>query len=148
MDTIRQILDKKGNDVFSVAPDATVFDALTLMANKNIGAVLVLDGEKLVGILSERDYARKVALKGKWSREVLVKEIMSSEVICVDPGQTIENVKAIMINKRIRHLPIMEENKLAGIVSIGDIVNAVLDQKTFMIDQLYTYIHGIPSPDK
>ena len=148
MDTIRQILDKKGNDVFSVAPDATVFDALTLMANKNIGAVLVLDGEKLVGILSERDYARKVALKGKWSREVLVKEIMSSEVICVDPGQTIENVKAIMINKRIRHLPIMEENKLAGIVSIGDIVNAVLDQKSFMIDQLYTYIHGIPSPDK
>ena len=148
MDTIRQILDKKGNDVFSVAPDATVFDALTLMANKNIGAVLVLDGEKLVGILSERDYARKVALKGKWSREVLVKEIMSGEVICVDPDQTIENVKAIMINKRIRHLPIMEENKLTGIVSIGDIVNAVLDQKTFMIDQLYTYIHGIPSPDK
>ena len=148
MDTIRQILDKKGNDVYSVAPDATVFDALTLMANKNIGAVLVKDGDKLVGILSERDYARKVALKGKWSREVLVKEIMSSEVICVDPDQTIENVKAIMINKRIRHLPIMQEKKLVGIVSIGDIVNAVLDEKTFMIDQLYSYIHGIPSPEK
>ncbi len=148
METIRQILDKKGADVFSVAPDATVFDALTLMANKNIGAVLVKDGDKLVGILSERDYARKVALKGKWSREVLVKEIMSSEVICVDPDQTIENVKAIMINKRIRHLPIMQEKKLVGIVSIGDIVNAVLDEKTFMIDQLYSYIHGIPSPEK
>ncbi|MGD8305843.1 MAG: CBS domain-containing protein [Ignavibacteria bacterium] len=148
METIRQILDKKGADVFSVAPNATVFDALTLMANKNIGAVLVKDGDKLVGILSERDYARKVALKGKWSREVLVKEIMSSEVICVDPDQTIENVKAIMINKRIRHLPIMQEKKLVGIVSIGDIVNAVLDEKTFMIDQLYSYIHGIPSPEK
>ena len=147
MDTIRQILDKKGNEVYSVAPDATVFDALTLMANKNIGAVLVLDGDKLVGIMSERDYARKVALKGKWSREVLVKEIMSSEVICVEPDQTIENVKAVMISKRIRHLPIMEEKKLYGIVSIGDIVNAVLDQKTFMIDQLYSYIQGIPGPE-
>jgi CBS domain-containing protein len=148
METIRQILEKKGNDVYSVEPDMTVFEALTLMADKNVGAVLVLEGGKLFGIMSERDYARKIALKGKWSKETPVREIMSNEVFCVEPDQTIENAKAIMINKRIRHLPVMKDNKLIGIVSIGDIVNAVLDQKSFMIDQLFTYIHGIPVPEK
>jgi CBS domain-containing protein len=148
METIRQILDKKGNDVYSVAPDTTVFETLTLMADKNIGAVLVLDNGKLCGIMSERDYARKIALKGKWSKETPVKEIMSKEVICIEPEQTIENAKAIMISKRVRHIPIMKDNELVGIVSIGDIVNAVLDQKTFMIDQLYTYIQGIPGPEE
>jgi len=148
METISQILEKKGNDVYSVAPDTTVFEALTLMAEKNIGAVLVLDSGKLCGIMSERDYARKIALKGKWSKETPVSEIMSNEVICIDPEQTIENTKAIMINKRIRHLPVMKEDQIAGIVSIGDIVNAVLDEKTFMIDQLHTYIQGIPDPEK
>jgi CBS domain-containing protein len=148
METIRQILEKKGNDVYSVEPDMTVFEALTLMADKNVGAVLVLEGGRLFGIMSERDYARKIALKGKWSKETPVREIMSNEVFCVEPDQTIENAKAIMINKRIRHLPVMKDNKLIGIVSIGDIVNAVLDQKSFMIDQLFTYIHGIPVPEK
>ena len=146
METIREILDKKGREIYTVTPDTTVFEALTLMAEKNIGAVLVLEGEKLSGIMSERDYARKIALKGKFSKEVPVKEIMSSDVICVDSEQTINNTKAIMISKRIRHLPVLEDQKLVGIISIGDVVNAVLDEKTFMIDQLETYIKGVRDP--
>ena len=116
METIHEILEKKGREIYSVTPDTTVFEALTLMAEKNIGAVLVLDGEKLTGIMSERDYARKIALKGKFSKEVPVKEIMSSDVICVGSEQTINNTKAIMINKRIRHLPVLEDQKLVGIM--------------------------------
>jgi CBS domain-containing protein len=144
METIRQILSKKGNQIFSVTPGTTVYETLKLMADKNIGAVLVLDEGKLVGIMSERDYARKVVLKGKFSKEIPVNEIMSSNVICIDPDQTIKNTQAIMIQKRIRHLPVMEEDNLVGLVSIGDIVNAVLDDNKFMIDQLVTYITGIP----
>ena len=146
METIHEILEKKGREIYSVTPDTTVFEALTLMAEKNIGAVLVLDGEKLTGIMSERDYARKIALKGKFSKEVPVKEIMSSDVICVGSEQTINNTKAIMINKRIRHLPVLEDQKLVGIISIGDVVNAVLDEKTFMIDELASYIMGLTDP--
>ena len=144
METIREILDNKGREIFSVTPDTTVFEALKLMAEKNIGAVLVLEGTKLVGIMSERDYARKIALKGKFSKEVPVKEIMSSEVICVGSEQTINNTKAIMISKRIRHLPVLEEDNLIGLISIGDVVNAVLDENSFIIDQLQTYIKGVP----
>ncbi|MCH8035348.1 MAG: CBS domain-containing protein [Bacteroidetes bacterium] len=144
METIRQILNKKGNQVFSVAPETTVYDTLMLMADKNIGAVLVLDEGKLVGIMSERDYARKVILHGKFSKEIPVKEIMSTNVIYIDPDQTINNTKAVMIQKRIRHLPVMEDDKLVGIISIGDVVNAVLEENIFMIDQLYTYIKGVP----
>ncbi|UCH65920.1 MAG: CBS domain-containing protein [Ignavibacterium sp.] len=148
MQTIREILDKKGSEVYSVTPDSTVFEALTLMADKNIGAVLVLEGDKLVGIMSERDYARKIALKGKFSKEVPVKEIMSAKVICVGPDQTIDNTKAIMISKRIRHLPVLEEDKLIGLISIGDVVNALLDENLFVIDQLETYIKGVQAPKK
>ncbi len=144
METIRQILNKKGNQIFSVTPETTVYDTLKLMADKNIGAVLVLDEGKLVGIMSERDYARKVVLKGKISKEIPVNEIMSSNVICIDPDQTIINTKAVMIQKRIRHLPVMEDDKLVGIISIGDVVNAVLEENSFMIDQLATYIKGVP----
>jgi len=146
METIRQILNKKGNQIFSVTPETTVYDTLKLMADKNIGAVLVLDEGKLVGIMSERDYARKVVLKGKFSKEIPVNEIMSPNVICIDPDQTITNTKAVMIQKRIRHLPVMEKDNLVGIVSIGDIVNAVLDEHELMIDQLVTYIKGVPEP--
>jgi len=146
METIREILERKGREIFSVAPDTTVFETLKLMADKNIGAVLVLEGEKLVGIMSERDYARKIALRGKFSKEVPVKEIMSSEVICVGLEQTINNTKAIMVSKRIRHLPVLEEDKLVGIISIGDVVNALLDENSFMIDQLETYIKGVQAP--
>jgi CBS domain-containing protein len=118
------------------------------MADKNIGAVLVIEGQTLDGIMSERDYARKVVLKGKFSREVLVKEIMSSEIFCTDVNQTIPTTLAIMTQKRIRHLPILDKGDLVGLVSIGDIVNASLDSKTFMIDQLFTYIKGSPAVDK
>jgi CBS domain-containing protein len=144
METIRQILNKKGNQIFSVTPETTVYDTLKLMADKNIGAVLVLKQEKLVGIMSERDYARKVVLKGKISKEIPVNEIMSSNVIFIDPDQTIINTKAVMIQKRIRHLPVMEDDKLVGIISIGDVVNAVLEENSFMIDQLASYIKGVP----
>ncbi len=144
METIRQILNKKGNQVYSVTPETTVYDALKLMADKNIGAVLVLKDGKLCGIMSERDYARKVVLKGKFSKEIPVNEIMSSNVIFIDPDQTIINTKAVMIQKRIRHLPVMEDDKLVGIISIGDVVNAVLEENSFMIDQLATYIKGVP----
>ncbi len=144
METIRQILSKKGNQIYSVKPETTVYDTLKLMADKNIGAVLVLKQDKLVGIMSERDYARKVVLKGKISKEIPVNEIMSSNVICIDPDQTIKNTKAVMIQKRIRHLPVMEDDKLIGIISIGDVVNAVLEENSFMIDQLATYIKGVP----
>ena len=146
METIREILNTKGREIFSVAPDTSVFEALKLMADKNIGAVLVLERDKLVGIMSERDYARKIALKGKLSKEVPVKEIMSTEVICIGPEQSIDNTKAIMISKRIRHLPVLEEDKLVGLISIGDVVNALLDEHSFIIDQLETYIKGVQAP--
>ena len=145
MEKISEILEKKGSQIHSVSPDTTVYDALKLMADKNIGAVLVLEGQKLYGIMSERDYARKIVLNGKFSKEVPVREIMSSEVICIDPDQTITNTQAIMIQKRIRHLPVMDKGELVGLVSVGDIVNAALDDKTFVIDQLYTYIKGVPT---
>lgn len=150
METIRQILGKKGNEIYSVSPSTTVYDALLLMAEKNIGAVLVLEEGKLTGIMSERDYARKVTLKGKISKEVPVKEIMSSEVFVIGIDQTIEEAKSIMINKRIRHLPVMDNEKLAGLISIGDVVKAVLAKNDLMIDQLVTYIKGVPEtqPEK
>ncbi|HCY76052.1 MAG TPA: histidine kinase [Ignavibacteriales bacterium] len=148
MEKIREILKVKGNQIYSVSPDTTVYDALKLMAEKNIGAVVVLEGKKLFGIMSERDYARKVVLKSKFSKEVLVKEIMSNEIFCIDIDESITNTQAIMIQKRIRHLPVIDKNELVGIVSIGDIVKASIDNKTFLIDQLITYIRGIPAPQK
>jgi CBS domain-containing protein len=144
MEKIREILEVKGNQIYSVSPDTTVYDALKLMADKNVGAVVVLEGKKLFGIMSERDYARKVVLKSKFSKEVLVKEIMSSEIFCIDIHQSISITQAIMIQKRIRHLPVIDKDELVGIVSIGDIVKASIDNKTFLIDQLITYIRGVP----
>ncbi len=144
MEKIREILEVKGNKIYSVSPDTTVYDALKLMADNNIGAVVVLEEKKLFGIMSERDYARKVVLKSKFSKEVLVKEIMSSEIFCIDIDQSIAITQAIMIQKRIRHLPVIDKDELVGIVSIGDIVKASIDNKTFLIDQLITYIRGVP----
>lgn len=144
MEKIREILEVKGNQIYLVSPDTTVYDALKLMADKNVGAVVVLEGKKLFGIMSERDYARKVVLKSKFSKEVLVKEIMSSEIFCIDIDQSISTTQAIMIQKRIRHLPVIAKDELVGIVSIGDIVKASIDNKTFLIDQLITYIRGVP----
>ncbi|MDP4174783.1 MAG: CBS domain-containing protein [Bacteroidota bacterium] len=144
MKTVREILNKKGSVVYSVTPDTTVYDALLIMAEREIGALAVLEGDSLSGIISERDYARKVILRGKSSKELPVKEIMSPEVIFVRPGNTIEECMALMTAKRIRHLPVIEDKKLAGLVSIGDIVKATIDEKEFIIDQLTNYISRTP----
>ena len=140
--TVASILRSKGYDIYSVAPDATVFEALKIMAENSVGALLVLEGEKLVGVLSERDYARKVILLGKSSREAKVREIMSEKVLYVHPDRTAEECMAIMINKRVRHLPVLDNDKLIGIISIGDVVKAVIDEKEFVIEQLEEYISG------
>lgn len=140
MQTVRDLLGKKGGQIWAVAPTASVYDALQLMADKNIGAVLVLDGDRLLGILSERDYARQVVLKGKASKDTPVGEIMTTRVVCVAPERTIEDCMALMTDKRIRHLPVLNEGKLIGVLSIGDIVKAVISEKQFLIEQLESYI--------
>ncbi len=145
MKTVREILNKKGYDVYTIDYQATVFDALKLMAEKEIGSVLAVDGENLVGILSERDYARKIALQGKFSKETKVNEIMSPKVIVVNLDNTVEECMALMSGKKIRHLPVVENEKLKGIVSIGDIVKAQIDEHEFVIDQLVQYIANTPS---
>lgn len=140
--SVRQILARKGTQVYSISPDAPVFDALKLMADKNIGALLVMQGGRLVGILSERDYARKVILLGRSSRETPVREIMSERVLCVHPDQTADECMALMSDKRIRHLPVLSEGRIVGVVSIGDIVSAVIADQDFVIQQLEHYIVG------
>ena len=141
--TVRTILDAKGNQVFSVKPDTDVYSALQLMADKGIGAVLVMEDEGgVLGIMSERDYARKVVLKGKTSVNTPVKEIMTEHVIFVDSSQPIEECMAIMAGKHIRHLPVLEGGKLAGIISIGDVVKTLISEQKSLIEQLETYIRG------
>ncbi len=142
MKTVREILLQKGNEIYSVTPENSVYEALKLMSEKGIGAVLVVENGELVGILSERDYARKVILHGKTSRETLVKDIMSTRIYFVTPKRSAEECLALMINKRIRHLPVYSEKKLAGVISIGDVVKGVIDEKEFVIDQLVQYITG------
>jgi CBS domain-containing protein len=137
--TVRDILRGK-SDVYSVEPDDTVYDALRLMADRNIGAVLVLSGQRIEGIFSERDYARKVILVGKASKETLVREVMTTEVIYVAPDWTANQCMALMTDKRIRHLPVTEGARLIGVVSIGDVVRAVVDEQQFTIDSLQRYI--------
>lgn len=144
MITARDILRAKGPQVWWISPDATVFSALELMAEKNIGALVVLDGESLAGIFSERDYARKVILKGKASKETSVREIMTSEVTTVRPSQSVDECMALMTDKRVRHLPVFEGDKLVGIISIGDVVKAVISEREFTIKQLESYITGGP----
>jgi CBS domain-containing protein len=145
MINVREILNEKGNEIWSISPDATVFDALVLMAEKNCGALVVLEGEKLVGIFSERDYARKIILKGKASKETFVEEIMSSELTCIHPRQSVEECMSLMTDKRIRHLPVVDDEKLVGLISIGDVVKAIISDKEFLIKQLENYITGGPS---
>ena len=139
---VRHILESKGNQIWSVSPDTSVYDALKLMAEKGIGALLVMDGGKITGIMSERDYARKITLLGKSSKDTPVKEIMSPEVVYVLPSQSAEMCMALMTEKRIRHLPVMDNDKLLGIVSIGDVVKAVIDGKEDTINELTNYITG------
>lgn len=137
--TVRDMLRGK-SEVYSVGPRETVYDALRLMADRNIGAVLVRSEEKIEGIFSERDYARKVILLGKSSRETLVSEIMTTRVVSVEPEWSAEQCMALMTEKRIRHLPVMEGGRLIGVISIGDVVRAVVDEQQFTIDSLRRYI--------
>jgi CBS domain-containing protein len=137
---VRDILTRKGNDVWSISPRASVYDAMKLMADKGIGALLVMEGEKLVGIISERDYARKVILQGRSSRTTSVEEIMTSRVAYAEPGQNIEECMAVMTEKRIRHLPVMEAGQVRGVISIGDLVKSIIDEQKFIIEQLERYI--------
>ena len=138
--TVHDVLRGKGSDIISVRPSDTVFEALQILAERNIGAVLVLEGSRLVGILSERDYARQVILKGKASKDTPVREIMTTSVVCVHPEYTIEECMALMTDKRFRHLPVLADDRLLGILSIGDVVKALLDEQAFRIEQLESYI--------
>lgn len=144
MKTVREILSEKGDQVHSISPKQKIFEALQVMAKKEVGALMVLDGEKLVGIISERDYARKVALEGKSSRDCLVSEIMSTHVMYVSPDSSTDECMALMINKKVRHLPVFDAGKLVGVISIGDVVNAVIDEEKFINDQLVRYITDKP----
>ncbi len=142
MTTVRDLLRVKGSAVWTIAPDATVYDALTLMAERDIGALLVMEGSSLVGILSERDYARKIVLHGKTSRETPVRDIMTDRVLCVHPDQTVEDCMALMTNKRVRHLPVLEDQRVLGLISIGDAVKSIISEQEFVIAQLENYITG------
>ena len=144
MKLVSELLRAKEREIWSVSPDSSVLEALNLMADKNVGALLVFEEEKLVGIFSERDYARKVILKGKASKDTTVKEIMSSKVLYVKPEQTVEDCMALMTDKRIRHLPVLEEDQVVGVISIGDVVKAIISDQDFMIHQLESYITGVP----
>jgi len=142
MKTVSQLLQGKGSNVWSVTPDSSVFEALKLMADKNVGALLVMNDGKLRGILSERDYARKVILLGKSSHELAVREIMSDKVVCVGPQQTVDECMALMNSKRIRHLPVLANGQVIGVLSIGDLVKAVIASQQQTIQQLESYIHS------
>jgi len=142
MTTAHDILRFKGRTVHSVRPDDTVLAALGVMAEHDIGAVLVLDGDEIAGLLTERDYARKVALVGRASKDSPVRAIMTVDVVCVPPGHTVEACMAVMTERRVRHLPVVEGKRVVGLVSIGDLVKATIDEQEFTINQLKNYIAG------
>lgn len=142
MATVRGLLDEKGHDVWSIGPDASVFDAIERMADKGIGALVVTEDDRLVGIVSERDYARKVILQGRSSRDTPVRAIMSADVMTVGPDQTIDRCLAIMTDRRFRHLPVVDGDRVVGVLSIGDLVRASLAEREQLIDQLERYITG------
>ena len=142
MMTVRNVLNVKGNNIWSVAPDTMVFDALKIMSEKNIGALMVMKNNKLVGIFSERDYARKIILKGETSRTTSVKDVMTSAVLSVNPEQSIDECMELMTNKYVRHLPVIENDNLIGLISIGDVVKAIISEHGYTIKQLKNYITG------
>ena len=145
VETIASILESKGRQVWSIAADATVYSAIALMAEKRVGALLVMSGGQIVGMLSERDYARKVILQGHSSKDTPVKDIMSSPVVAITPAHTVDESLRIMTRHRIRHLPVVDGEELVGVVSIGDLVNALISMQAHTIDQLETYItHSYP----
>jgi CBS domain-containing protein len=141
MKTVRQLLAAKQGGVVTVTTTTSVFDALGVMARHEIGAVLVMDGERLAGIMSERDYARKVILLGRSSQDIPVRDIMTDKVVCVGPDQTVQDCMELMTSKRIRHLPVLETGQLVGVLSIGDLVKALLSEQAQIIRQLEEYIH-------
>jgi CBS domain-containing protein len=142
MTTVQQILDAKGHDVYFVRADDTVLSALEMMESKNVGAVLVKVDDSLVGIFTERHYARKVFLKGRSSPKTLIREVMETDVVYVEPGQTAEACMALMTDKRIRHLPVLRDGRLVGIISIGDLVKSIIADREFSIDQLVRYVRS------
>ena len=142
MTTIKQLLAGKGSDIWSIAPEATAYEALQIMSEKRVGALLVVDDGNLVGIFSERDYARKVVLKGRISRDTAVGELMTREILYIEPESTLDDCMALMTEKRIRHLPVMENKRLIGIVTIGDVIKQIVSDQGSTIEQLEKYITG------
>jgi CBS domain-containing protein len=142
--TVSEILNAKGRQTWTVSPNNTVLEAIQMMADKNVGALLVLENGKLIGIISERDYTRKVVLRGKASKDTPVKEILSGTIIHVTPTDSVEECMRLMTSHRVRHLPVLEGDNVTGIISIGDLVNWIITAQTSTIHQLQTYISGYP----
>ena len=140
MAKVKQVLQGKGHEVWSLDPNASVYDAIAMMADKEVGALVVMEADKLVGVVTERDYARKVVLQGRSSKGTKVKDIMTSRVAYARPDQSVEECMAVMTDKRIRHLPVMDGEKLLGIISIGDLVKAIIEEQQHVIEQLEQYI--------
>lgn len=143
---ISEILTNKGGQVWSVPPESTVLDAIKMMAEKNVGALLVTKEGRLTGVISERDYTRNVVLKGRSSRDTTVREIISGKVVSVSPDHTVEDCMRLMTEHRVRHLPVLQGNKVLGVISIGDLVNSIISSQNSAIQQLETYITGYPTP--
>ena len=143
MKTVKHILEAKGSEVHTIGPNDSVLDALEMMAEKEVGALVVTEGEgRIVGLLSERDYARKVVLLGRVSKDTPTRDIMTAEVVCVSPEQSVDTCMGLMTQRHIRHLPVVSEERLVGIISIGDVVKAIIDDQKFAIDELQHYIMG------
>lgn len=142
MKTIQQLLDQKGSQVWSIEPEASVLDAMALMDEKNVGALLVIDPNGPVGLVSERDFARNLELAGKSARDTPVHEVMTRPVVCVAPDQTVEEAMALMTDKRVRHLPVLDDGQVLGLVSIGDLVYSTIAEQKFLIEQLEHYINA------
>lgn len=142
MPHVRDLLNNKSKEIQKISPDLTVYEALKLMSEKEIGALIVMEGEKVMGIISERDYARKIILFGKTSKETMIREVMSSNLIRVTPETSVEDCMILMTGKHVRHLPVFEQEKFVGIISIGDVVKSIISNKEALIDQLSDYISG------
>jgi CBS domain-containing protein len=143
MKTVKNLLETKGTEVFSVTPDTPIYEALKMMSEKGVGALLVIESGALKGIFSERDYARKVEIKSRSAKNTLVKEVMTEKVVCTNMNQTLEECMALMTDKHFRHLPVIDSNKIRGLISIGDVVKAIISEQQFAITQLENYITGI-----
>lgn len=140
MTTAKQLLDQKGHEILTIGPDDTVFNAISKMAQENVGSLVVMENDKPAGIITERDYARNVVLKGRSSPETVVREIMSTRVVCARADQTVEECMAVMTDKAVRHLPVLDHKQLIGVVSIGDLVKSIISDQKFIIEQLEHYI--------